>query len=185
MGRDTLVGLVGHSLVGHSLVGHSCGTLLWNNLVVHSFLPDTLMEHPCGTLLWDTLVGYSGGTLQVCKASVSYETSSKVHASILQSECFVRDFLKNSRFESAKQAFRTRLPPKVTRPVSKTSVSYETSSKSHMSKSPKRAFRARLPPKVKREAPSKHARQAALPSSFAIPAPPNNARSHANLNVTA
>ena len=30
-----------------------------------------------------------------------------------------------------KRAFRTRLPPKVTRQVSKTSVSYETSSKSH------------------------------------------------------
>ena len=35
--------------------------------------------------------------------------------------------------ESQKRAFRTRLPPKVTRQVSKTSVSYETSSKSHMS----------------------------------------------------
>ena len=34
---------------------------------------------------------------------------------------------------SQKRAFRTRLPPKVTREVSKTSVSYKTSSKSHMS----------------------------------------------------
>ena len=32
--------------------------------------------------------------------------------------------------------------------VCKTSVSYETSSKSHASKSPKRVFRTRLPPKV-------------------------------------
>ena len=89
-----------------------------------------------------------------------------------------------SRFESAKRAFRPRLPPKVTRQVSKTSVSYETSSKTHMSKSAKRAFRTRLPPKNERKHPSEHTHHAALPSSFAIPAPPNNTRSHANPNVT-
>ena len=66
-------------------------------------------------------------------ASVSYETSSKRRASRLQDERFVRDFLQKSRVKSPKRAFRTRLPPKVTRQVSKTSVSYETSSKSHMS----------------------------------------------------
>ena len=61
-----------------------------------------------------------------------------------------------------------RLPPKVTRQVSKTSVSHETSSKSHTSslqnerfvrdflkkshvKSPKRAFRTRLPQKLTRQ----------------------------------
>ena len=38
-----------------------------------------------------------------------------------------------SPVKSQKQAFRTRLPPKVTRQVSKTSISHETSSKSHMS----------------------------------------------------
>ena len=54
-----------------------------------------------------------------------------------------------------------------------------------MSKSAKRAFRARLPPKVKPKHPSEHTHRAALPSSFAIPAPPNNTRSHANPNVTA
>ena len=54
-----------------------------------------------------------------------------------------------------------------------------------MSKSAKRAFRTRLPPKVKRKHPSEHTHRAALPSSFAIPAPPNNTRSHANPNVTA
>ena len=64
-----------------------------------------------------------------------------------------------------RRAFRSRLSPKVTRQVSKTSASYETSSKSHTSslqnerfvrdflqksrvKSPKRAFRTRLPPKL-------------------------------------
>ena len=78
---------------------------------------------------------------------------------------FVRDFLQKSRCEAARRAFPTRLPPKVTRQVSKTSVSYETSSKSHTSslqnerfvrdflqkshvKSPKRAFRTRLPQKL-------------------------------------
>ena len=59
------------------------------------------MGHSCRTLLWDTLVS-------------SYETSSK-----------------KSHVKSPKQAFRRRLPPKVTCQVSKTSVSYETSSKSH------------------------------------------------------
>ena len=54
-----------------------------------------------------------------------------------------------------------------------------------MSKSAKRAFRTRLPPKVKRKHPSEHTHHAALPSSFAIPAPPNNIRAHANPNVTA
>ena len=85
------------------------------------------MGYSCGTLLWDTLVGHS------CRAHSSYETSSKSHAARLQDERFVRDFLQKSRVKSQKRAFLTRLPPKVTRQVSKTSVSYETSSKSHMS----------------------------------------------------
>ena len=66
-------------------------------------------------------------------------------------------------------------------------------------KSPKRAFRTRLPQKLTRQSlrnkrfvrdflrkhPSEHPHSPALPSSFAIPAPPNNIRSHANPNVTA
>ena len=122
--------------MGHSgrtllrLVGHSCGTLL-----------HVTLGHSRRTLWSDTVV------LQVYKTSVSYETFSKGHTSSLQNERFARDFLKNSHLKSAKQAFRSRLPPKVTRQVCKTSVSYETSSKSRV-KSPKRAFRMRLPPKV-------------------------------------
>ena len=54
---------------------------------------------------------------------------------------------RRSHVKSPKRAFRTRLPPKVTCQVSKTSVSYETSSKIHMSKSAKRACRTRFPPK--------------------------------------
>ena len=64
---------------------------------------------------------------------------------------FVRDFLQKSRCEAARRAFRTRLPPKVTRRVSKTSVSYETSSKRHTVEAARRAFRTRLPPKVTRQ----------------------------------
>ena len=124
-----------------------------------------------------------------CRAHSSYETSSKTssksHASSLKNERFARDFLQKSHVKSPKRAFRTRLPPKVTCQVPKTSVSYETSSKTHMSKSAKRTFRTRLPPKVQRKHPSEHTHHAALPSSFAIPAPPNNIRSHANPNVTA
>ena len=66
----------------------------------------------------------------VSKTSVSYETSSKSHASSLQDKRFVRDFLQKSRVMSPKQAFHTRLPPKVTR------------------QSPKRAFRTRLTQKL-------------------------------------
>ena len=139
------------------------------------------MGHSCRTLLWDTPVGHTLG----CKTSFSYETSSKSHASSLKNERFVRDFLQKSHVKSPKRAFRTRLPPKVTRQVPKTNVLYETSSKTHMSKSAKRTFRTRLPPKVQRKHPSEHTHHAALPSSFAIPAPPNDNRSHANPNVTA
>ena len=71
-------------------------------------------------------------TLRGRKTSVSYETSSESHASSLQNERFVRDFLQKSHVRSPKRAFRTRLPQKVTRQVSKTSVSYKTSSKTHM-----------------------------------------------------
>ena len=46
---------------------------------------------------------------------------------------FVRDFLQKSHVKSPKRAFCTRLPPKVTCQVSQTSVSYETSSISHVS----------------------------------------------------
>ena len=53
-------------------------------------------------------------TRQVSKTSVSYETSSKSHTSSLQSERFVRDFLKKPHVESPKRAFRTRLPQKLT-----------------------------------------------------------------------
>ena len=54
-------------------------------------------------------------TLRVCKTSALYQTSSKSHASSLQDERFVRDFLQKSHVKSPKRAFRTRLPQKLTR----------------------------------------------------------------------
>ena len=195
-----------------TLVGHSCGTLLLlrtkrceaarrafrtrlvrdlpkshasslkNDRFLRDFLQKSRVESPKRAFRTRLPPNV---TLRGCKTSVSYETSSKSHTSSLQNERFVRDFLQTSHCEAARRAFRTRLPPKVTRQVSKTSVSHETSSKSHMSKSAKRTFRTRLPPKVQRKHPSEHTHHAALPSSFVIPAPPNNIRSHANPNVTA
>ena len=154
---------MGHScrtLLWDTPVGHSCGTLLWDTLVGNScgiLLWDTLVGHSCRTLLWDTPVGHTlrtrlppKVTLRGCKTSVSYETSSKSHASSLKkNERFVRDFLQNSHVKSPKRAFRTRLPPKVTCQVPKTSVSHETSSKSpvetpigaHTSRCPAKQFR--------------------------------------------
>ena len=107
-------------------------------------------------------------TLEVCKTSVSDETSSKSHASSLQDNRFVRDFLQKSRVESPKRAFRTRLPPKLTCQ----SLQNEHLVRDFFQKSGKPHQ-------------STDTHQAPLPSSFAIPAPPNNARSHANPNVTA
>ena len=86
-------------------------------------LLDTLARHSCLTLF------------------------SARHSS-LQNERFVQDFLQKSHVMSPKRAFRTRLPPRVTRHGSKTSVSYETSSQSqaetpigaHPSRSPAKQF---------------------------------------------
>ena len=128
-------------------MGHSCGSLLHDTLVGH-FLWDTLKGHSCETLLRDTVAGHSCGTLLW---DTLVGQSCRTHASTLQDERFVLDFLHKSR-----QVSKTRLPPKVTCQVSKTSASRETSSKTHMSKSAKRAYRTRLPPKLKRKHPSEH-----------------------------
>ena len=80
------------------------------------------------------------------------------------------DLRRGLRRKSPKRAFRTRLPQNSHVKVCKTSVSCETSSKSQ-AETPIGAHT--------------HTHHAALPSSFAIPAPPNNIRSHANPNATA
>ena len=90
-------------------MGHSCRKLLWDTLVGHfcgTLLWDALVGHSCGTLFWDTLVGHS------CR-KLLWDTLVGV--------------------KSPKQAFRVRLPPQVTREFSKTSLSYDTSSKTHTS----------------------------------------------------
>ena len=161
------------------------------------------MRHSCGAFLWDTFVGHSWWTL-LCgtatevsknqpshlKAGVLHKTSSKSHTSRLQNEHCARDCFQNSLVKSPKRAWRTRFSQKTHTSslyherfvrdvlqksrvqshvkVSKPSISHETSSKSQAGK----PIGART-------------HQAALPSSFAIPAPPNNARPHANPNVTA
>ena len=128
--------LVGHVFAGHSsatllhvtLVGHSCRTLLH---FVRDFFQNSLVKSPkrafC-TGLPQKL------TLEVCKTSISSETSAKIHALSLQNERFVRDPLQKSDVK-----------------VSKTSIS---DFYSHVSKSPKRLLRTRFPPKVKRKAPT-------------------------------
>ena len=144
--RPSCVTLAGPFL-RKTLLGHSCGTLL----------SDTLVGHSCGTLLQDSCGTLWGGLLSVafCDSlgTLSWGTlvghpclleKSRVTVSRLQNERFVRDPFQKSRVMSPKRAFRTRLPPKLAIRVSKTSVSYDTPSKSHASKSPKVAFRTRL-----------------------------------------
>ena len=143
---DTLKGHSCETLLWDTVAGHSCGTLFWDTLVGHScrdtVCPHTRSSH--ASVSYETSSKSHASRLQderfvrdfllksrvkSPKRSVSYETSSKSHTSSLQNERFVRDFLQKSRVKSQKRAFRTRLPPKVTRQVSKTSVSYETSPK--------------------------------------------------------
>ena len=122
-------------------MGHSCETLLPDTLVGHceTLLWDTVAGHSCGALLWDTHTGHSCGTLYLGQ-------SCRTHASRLQDERFVRDFLQKSHVKSPKRAFRTRLPPNITSLQNERFVR-DFLQKSHV-KSPKRAFRTRLPPKV-------------------------------------
>ena len=122
--RHSFLTLLLVTLSGHSsltlLQGHSCGTLLRGHSC-WTFLLDTLAGHSLLTLLLDTLdTTFLLDTL----AGHSYLTASK------------------------KQAFPTRLSPKVTIQASKTSVFHETFTKSDNPKLPKRAFYTRLSPKV-------------------------------------
>ena len=92
------------------------------------------MGHSCRKLLRGTLWGQSWchKSSRGC-ANPSGTATSQTSCRRRQScERFVRDVLQKSRVEAARRAFRTRLPPKVTCQVSKTSVSYETSPKTHM-----------------------------------------------------
>ena len=105
-------------------MGQSCRTLLW----------DTLVGNSCGTLLWallwttttisTTSTTTTTTTADNCSlalvdasssATVSMTASSKTAS--LRTPCVLS-------VKSPKPAFRTRLPPKVTRQVSKTSVCF-------------------------------------------------------------
>ena len=85
-------------------------TLLW----------DTLAEHSCTTLLWESLVGHSSGTL------VGHSCLSLLWNTLVGHSC--RTLLWDTLVG---HSCRT----KFMRQSSKASVSYETSSRSHMSKS--------------------------------------------------
>ena len=113
-----------------ALPSGTCGALLWDILLIHSCGPlfrkllwETLTGHSCGTLLWVTLVGNSCGTL----LRLLWDT-------------LVGLFCHSTNCPLLSPA------PKVKRQVSKTSVSYETSSKS-----PKRALRTRRPQSLQNE----------------------------------
>ena len=83
------------------------------------------------------------------RPSVSYATSSKSHAShasSLQDEHFARDFLQKSHVKSPKQAFRTRLPQKLTCQSLRNKrfvrdCQAETPIRAHTSSSPAKQFR--------------------------------------------
>ena len=126
-----------------------CLTLLWDALLGHS-----CRARSCGTVSWELA--------ETCQSEHFGRVSSKSHTSSLQSERFARDALHKSGATAPK-----------------TSVLYETCSKSHASSlpnNPRRAFRTRHPPKVNRGVLSERTHQAALPRSFAIPAPENRSR---------
>ena len=112
-----------------TLVGRSCGALLCDSLIGHSggaVLADTLAGHSCRTYLSPKRAFHTRRLprimRQVSKVSVSYETSSKSHASSLHSERFVRDVFHKSRVKSPKRTFRTRRLPKVMHQASKAAI---------------------------------------------------------------
>ena len=104
-------------------------------------------------------------TRQVSKTSVSYETSSKSHTSSLQNERLVRDSSKSHTSSLQNERFVRDVLKNSHVKVCKTSVSDETSSKSQ-AETPIGAHT--------------NTHHTPLPSSFAIPAPPSNTRSHAS-----
>ena len=182
-------------------MGHCCGTLLWDTLVGHSSSsPDT----PRTKVVLQSRQVSSSSSPQMIRVLKLYYKVASSHLPAPQilrvlnalSPAFraldMHDLRRGLRAHGTNRTLacishtrHARSPQRVARQVSKTSVSYETSSKTHTSKSAKRAFRTRLPPKVKRKHPSEHTHHAALPSSFAIAAPPNNIRSQSHFQSPA
>ena len=156
------------------------------------------MGHCCGTLLWDSLPAlyYKVASSQLpappdkshSRLHFAHSTHSRLHfahstrtisaegcarmGQIALSPAFraldTHDLRRGLRVKSPKRAFRTRLPQKLTRQ----SLQNERFVRDFLQKSSGNTHQ-------------EHTHHAALPSSFAIPAPPNNIRSHANPNGTA
>ena len=138
-------------------MGHSCGTL---EAVLRAFRtrrPPKVTLRGCARRAFRTRLPPKV-TRQVSKTSASYETSSKSHASSLQNERFVRDFLQKSRVKSPKRAFRTSLPPKLTCQslqsedfvrdfLQKSSGNIHRSTHTHTSRSPAKQIRELSPSK--------------------------------------
>ena len=183
--------LVGHSCsllcdaLWDTLVGHSCGTSCTTRSPVLSFqLHRTNRTLACISRTqharspqrvaraWDK--SHSGLHFAHSTRTISAEGCARM-GQIALSPAFraldTHDLRRGLRAHGTNRTLaciwctrRTRSPQRVARQVSKTSVSYETSSKTHTSKSAKRAFRTRLPPKVKRKHPSEHTHTSRSPA---------------------
>ena len=183
-------------------MGYSCRTLL----------RDTLVRHSWATLLWDTLVGLPAPQIAPrTKVALQSRQCSPAFRALDTHDLRrgLRGHRTNRTLACISRARHARSPQRVVWAPDKShsrlhfahsarTISAEGCAsslqnerfvrdflKTHTSKSAKRAFRRRLLPKVQRKHPSEHTHHAALPSSFAIPAPPNNICAHANPNVTA
>ena len=142
---DTLVG----ALLWNTLAENCCGTLLWDTLILlwdtlvgkalgGQLLWDTLERHSCGaralgghlsekfvghscrTLLFNTLVGHSCGTLLRRGRTLLRDTRAGDSCMTLLWDTLA--FSKTHVSSLQNERFRTRLPPKVRRQVSKRSA---------------------------------------------------------------
>ena len=152
---DTLVGHSCGTLLWDTLVGHSCGILLSDTLKGHScetLLGDTVVGHSCGTLLWDfqlhRLLRVLKLHYKVANARLHFARSTRTISAegcagtgqIALSPAFraldTHDLRRgwcgrriNRTLACISRTRHARSPQRVARQVSKTSVSYETSSK--------------------------------------------------------
>ena len=150
-------------------------------------LPETLPQSPCETLFWDTLTIHACGALVGHSCRTLFRGTlvphtcafSRTHASSLQNERFIRDFLafardflQKSDVKSPEQTLRARVFSKLMRQVSKTSVLYEGTSKIDTSSLQNERlvrdflhkFRARYPLRSTRRSLQKRALRTRLPS---------------------
>ena len=127
--------LRGHSfltVLSDTHAGHSFLTLLVDTL--ERTLLGTLAWHSCWGLLLNTLAGRSFLTLSLdtLDRTLLLDTHAKSENPDFQNEHFPRDFRQKWESKLPKQAFSTRLSPKVTIQASKTSIFHETSRKNEL-----------------------------------------------------